>query len=316
MKIPETLIEAIEYFADPDACLDFMVWSRWSEGVVCPTCGGTEVKFLATRRLWKCKKVHPKQQFSIKVGTIYEDSPIPLNKWLVSTWVIANDKNGISSYELSRAIGVSQKSAWFMLHRIRLAMQSGTFEKSTGTHEADETFIGGLARNMHKNRRDAVIKGTGGMGKAIVVGILNRHAGPGHSTVKATVVADRTRRTLLPLIQQHIEAGATVYTDALPSYNGLRADYMHEAIDHAETYVNGAVHTNGIENFWSLLKRAIHGTYISVEPFHLFRYIDEEAFRFNSRQLSDDARFLQVVLSVVGKRLTYQELTGSSTTPA
>lgn len=311
LETPETLQEAILYFSDPDISLAYLSYMRWPDGIViCPTCGSSDAPFQPSRRLWKCKNEHAKRQFSIKIGTIMEDSALSLEKWLPAMWLVANDKNGISSHELARALGITQKSAWHMLHRIRLAMQDGNVGQMSGTNEVDESFIGGKARFMHKNRRDAVIKGTGGMGKAIVVGILSRHGGPGHSTIRATVAPDRSRRTLLPLVRKHVEVGSTVYTDALPSYNGLAPDYMHEAIDHAETYVNGAVHTNGIENFWSLLKRAIHGTYISVEPFHLFRYIDEEAFRFNHRQASDASRFLTVIANIIGKRLTYDTLTG------
>ncbi len=313
MEAPHTLLDAIKYFDDADVCLNFMVSMRWPNGVACPTCGSIEVTFLAKQMRWQCKEKHERRQFSVKVGTIFEDSPISLSKWLPAMWMICNDKNGISSYELASALGVTQKTAWFMLHRIRKAMQTGSFQKSDGIHEVDETFIGGKARNMHKNRRDAVIKGTGGAGKAIVVGILNRHAGPGHSTVRATVAKDTTRKSLQGFIKANVAEGATVYTDAWAGYNGLNAaQYIHEAIDHAETYVRGTVYTNGIENFWSLLKRAIHGTYVSVEPFHLFRYIDEEAFRFNNRGLSDAGRFLQVALEVIGKRLTYKELVGQT----
>ena len=307
---PKTLLEAIRYYSDPDHCFDLMKQVRWPDGVVkCPTCGSENVGFVATRRLWQCKGKHTKKQFTVKVGTLFEDSPIGLDKWLTAVWLIANDKNGISSYEVARALGVTQKTAWFMLHRIRLAMKEGSFDKFDGEVEADETFIGGKARFMHRDRRDQVIKGTGGMGKAIVVGILDRHSGPGHSVVRASVAPDRTRRTIQPLIRKHVEAGSSVYTDALLSYEGLSPDFLHQAIDHAETYVNGNVHTNGIENFWSLLKRSIHGTYISIEPFHLFRYIDEQAFRFNERGGTDSSRFQKVIKAIVGKRLTYNELT-------
>lgn len=319
LHTPETLQEAILYFADPDTCLDYLTKMRWPDGIVtCPTCGGTDAPFQPSRKLWKCKNDHPKRQFSIKVGTIMEDSALGLDKWLPAMWLIGNDKNGISSYELGRALGITQKSSWHMLHRVRLAMQSEDGGTMSGTVEVDETFIGGKARFMHKDRHATVIQGTGGQGKAIVVGILERHgeSGPGHSTVKAAVMESRRKPALHGYIRQNVERGSAVYTDALKSYEGLDAEYMHEAIDHAETYVRGQVHTNGLENFWSLLKRCIHGTYVSIEPFHLFRYIDEEAFRFNNRQTNDGSRFAQVANGIVGKRLTYAELTGAGTTPA
>lgn len=315
MSEPTTLIEAIEYFSDPDICLDFMVNLRWPNGVTCPTCGSVDVRFIPTRRLWECKSKHAKRQFSVKVGTIFEDSPIALNKWLATIWLIANAKNGISSYEVHRAIGVTQKSAWFMLHRIRLAMQSESFGPMSGEVEVDETFIGGKARFMHKDKREAQIKGRGSVGKTAVLGLLERHGPDGHSAVRTKVVPNTRRNSLSPEVRKNVTPGSNVYTDALRSYDDLGADFIHEVIDHAEEYVRGKVHTNGIENFWSLVKRAIKGTYVSVEPYHLFRYLDEEVFRFNARQTDDPDRFRNATGSTFGKRVTYKELTGATTTP-
>ncbi len=302
---PRTLLEAIRYFSDPDRCLAFMVSLRWPDGIRCPRCDSESHTFLTTRRLWKCKGCQ--KQFSVKVGTIMEDSPIGLDKWLTAIWLIANAKNGISSYEIHRSIGVTQKTAWFLLHRIRLAMQTGTFQKLAGQVEVDETFIGGKARNMHASKRAEKIKGRGPTGKVVVMGLLKRHG-----EVRTRVVDDRGRETLHGGIHEHVEAGSEVFTDALASYTGLDPEYVHRVIDHAEKYVDGVVHTNGIENFWSLLKRCIHGTYVSVEPFHLFRYLDEEAFRFNTRKDTDGTRFTDVVRSVAGKRLTYAGLIGDA----
>jgi len=308
---PRTLLEAIRYFADPMVCLDFMVGIRWPDGVViCPTCGSGDVGFLASRNVFQCKHRHPKRQFSIKVGTIFEDSPLGLDKWLPAVWMIVNDKNGISSYELHRALRVTQKTAWFMLQRIRLAMQAGSFEKFSGEVEVDETFIGGKARNMHASKRAEKIHGTGGVDKSAVLGLLERHGPDGHSRVRAQRIADRKRETLDPIVREHVEPGSEVMTDALKSYTALQDEYVHEFIDHAETYVRGKVHTNGIENFWSLLKRALGGTYVSVEPFHLFRYVDEQAFRFNARKTNDAGRFVKAVAQTTGRRLTYKKLTG------
>ena len=304
-NFPKTLQEAIKFFADPDTCTTFMAQLRWPDGVTCPHCEGKAVSYLSTRRMWKCMNKACHKQFSVKVGTIMEDSAIKLDKWLAAMWLIANAKNGISSYEIHRALGVTQKSAWFLLHRIRLAMQTGTFKKLVGTVEVDETFIGGLARNMHKKDRERKIKGTGGSGKAVVMGLLERHG-----EVRTKVIFDRTRETLHGEIRCQVESGSEVMTDAHRSYMGLDAEYIHQFTDHAETYVRGNVHTNGIENFWSLLKRSIKGTYVSVEPFHLFRYLDEQSFRFNTRKGKDADRFIQTVKQVAGKRLTYEELTG------
>ena len=311
---PQTLVEAINHFADADRALDFLVRLRWPNGVTCPSCGSEEVTFLASRRLWKCKARHARQQFSVKVGTIMEDSAIGLEKWLPAMWMMVNCKNGISSYEMGRALGITQKSAWFMLHRLRLATQTGTFEKLSGTVEADETFIGGLARNMHRDKRGKRIKGTGGSGKAIVMGMLERSTRDKVSTIRASVVPNTKRVSLHGEIRKHVEAGSTLFTDAWMSYRGLRSDYVHHVVDHAVEYVRGNVHTNSIENFWSLLKRGIKGTYVSVEPFHLFRYLDEQSFRFNTRKGNDAERFVNALSSIAGRRLTYRQLIGQNTT--
>jgi len=312
---PKTLQQAIVYFSNPDTCLAEMVKFRWPDGTVkCPTCGSEKVSFLRSRRLWECSEKHAKRQFSVKVGTVMEDSAIGLDKWLVAMWLISNAKNGISSYELARSIGVTQKSAWFMLHRIRLAMQDETGGKIGGDVEVDETYIGGRARFMHKGRKKRIISGTGMAGKIAVMGLLARHGSDGHSTMRVAVVPNNRKAPLQGKVRQHVAAGANVYTDAHLSYEGLSRDYVHQVIDHAEAYVDGQVHTNGCENFWSLLKRALKGTYVSVEPFHLFRYLDEQAFRFNRRKLTDAARFALTAGAVFGKRLTFAQLTAADTT--
>jgi transposase-like protein len=308
-QVPETLLEAVTFFSDKDVSLSFVARLRWPDGISCPYCQAPEPSFLSTRRIWKCKGC--KKQFSAKVGTIFEDSPIPLEKWLPAMWFVVNCKNGISSYELARALGVTQKTAWFMAHRIRLAVQTGTFGKLSGEVEVDETFIGGKARFMHKGKRAEKITGTGGMGKAAVMGLLERHGEDGHSRVKATVIPNVRRKTLAPAVREQVAEGSQLFTDALPSYNSLGEDYIHQVIDHAESYAEGNVHTNGLENFWSLLKRGIKGTYVSVEPFHLFRYLDEQVFRFNNRKLTDGLRFLRAAAGIIGKRLTYAELIGA-----
>jgi len=283
-----------------------MIAARWVDGKVrCPQCGSDNLIYLEKARLFKCRTAHSRQKFSLKVGTIFEDSPLGLDKWLVAIWLIANAKNGISSYEIHRALGVTQKSAWFMLHRIRLAMQNGTLDKLSGHVEVDETFIGGKARNMHRSERARKIHGTGGSGKVAVMGLLERHG-----EVRTMVVPNVKRKSLRREINTHVETGSMVYSDALKSYNDLNNDYIHNVINHAEKYVEGNVHTNGVENFWSLLKRTIGGTYISVEPFHLFRYLDEQAFRFNRRKATDSDRFFEVLTMVTGKRLEYSDLTG------
>src|ERR1039458_7745295 len=308
METPDTLRDAIIWFSDFEHCRQFMVSLRWADGVVkCPQCGSDHVTYLAKNRIWKCYAKHERPTFSLKTGTIFEDSPIPLEKWLTAAWLIISCKNGISSYEIHRGLGVTQKTAWFMLHRIRLAMQEGGFNKLGGEVEIDETFIGGKARNMHKAKRERVITGTGGKDKTVVLGMVERDG-----NVRAMVVDNRRKSELQKQVREHVEAGAAIFTDELKSYEGLEDDYQHAVINHAVEYVNGNVHTNTMENFWSLLKRGLHGTYISVEPFHLFRYIDEQAFRYNNRQSTDAERFVGVMKQIVGRRVTYKQLTGKN----
>jgi transposase-like protein len=309
-KKPESLIEAIRYFADLDVCTDYMAKLRWPNDPVCPRCGSVDKHYyLAKRRIWKCRGC--KKQFSVKVGTIFEDSPLGFDKWLPAVWLIANSKNGISSHELARALGITQKSAWFMLHRIRLAMQTGSFDKLGGPGgevEVDETYIGGKARNMHKAERERKIGSSGMAAKTPVLGLMERGG-----EVRAHVVSDARRSTIMPIVRETVEQGTQVYTDALQTYYGLAGEgYDHGVVDHAETYVDGRIHTNSLENFWSLFKRSLHGTYVSVEPFHLFRYLDERCFAFNLRDRSDYGRFEAVLRAVTGRRLTFAEVTGQS----
>ena len=321
---PKTLQEAIQYFSDPVNCLSFLVDRRYPNGVTCPKCGSADVRFLSSRRIWECKSKHPKRQFSVKVNTIFEDSPIGLDKWLTAIWLIANAKNGISSYEIHRALGVTQKTAWFMLHRIRLALRIGVFHKLGGGPEGssevevDETFVGGKVQNMHKGRRlkltnlrNEVNRPDHYMGKTVVMGMLDREL----REVRATVIPNVRRDVLQSHILREIKLGSKVYTDQHTGYMGLPYKYAHGVVNHLEKYVIGRVHTNGIENFWSLLKRSLKGTYVAVEPFHLSRYVDEQVFRFNNRgtkdnPMNDAERFDKAVRNIVGKRITYAELTG------
>jgi transposase-like protein len=313
MKQPKTLQQAILYFADLDNCLKLMVARRWPNGVECPTCGRKDVVFLTNQRKWQCKSVHAKRQFSAKVGTIFEDSALGLDKWLAAVWMITNCKNGISSYEVARALDVTQKTAWFMLHRIRLAMHMPAFGQLGGKNkevEVDEAFIGGAARFMHKQRRERMITSRGPSNKAAALGILERGG-----EIRTFAVPNRRKHSLQSEVIKHVKEDTPVYTDALMSYMGLRARYEHDVIDHARGYVRGRVHTNGLENFWSLFKRGIRGTYISIEPFHLSRYLDEQTFRYNHRgfpnkPIKDGDRFTTVMSHILGKRLTYAELTG------
>jgi transposase-like protein len=313
-NFPKTLQQAVIYFSNPDVALGCMIAIRWPDGVItCPRCESVTHSFVRTRRIWICLTC--KKHFSVKLNTIMEDSPIGLDKWLSAIWLIVNAKNGISSYEIHRSLGITQKSAWFLLHRIRKAMQTGTFTKLAGHVEVDETYIGGKARNMHRSVLTSRVEQfktphTGrnqNIGKVAVMGLLERHG-----EVRTMVVPNTKRESLDHNIREHVEPRTNVYTDKLRSYKHLNAndDYVHAVIDHAQKYVDGNIHTNGIENFWSLLKRMLRGTYVSVEPYHLFRYLDEQSFRFNNRKTDDKTRFLRVAKNVTGKRVTYKELTG------
>jgi transposase-like protein len=309
---PKTLQQAIKYFSNEQMCIDTVAALRWPTGPVCPKCSGTSHYYLATQKRWKCKKCA--KQFTVKLGTIFEDSPISLDKWLIALWMLVNCKNGISSYEVGRDLGITQKSAWFVLQRLRLALQARSFVKLGGDGmevEVDETFIGGLARNMHFDKRKLRITHTGTKDKTAVQGILERGG-----EVRAAVVSNRKKHLLQSNIRAHIKAGSAIYTDALMSYMGLKQQgFQHQVIDHAEKYVDGKIHTNGMENFWSLVKRGLKGTYISVEPFHLFRYLDEQVYRYNNRgskdnPVHDGERFELALSQIAGKRLTFAEVTG------
>ncbi|MDP9159847.1 MAG: IS1595 family transposase [Acidobacteriota bacterium] len=314
MDAPKILQEAIIYFSDPQRAFDYAKNFRWPNGKVsCPRCGSEKHSFIKTRRIWFCYQCQ--KQFTLKLGTIFEDSPLGLDKWMTAFWMLCNSKNGISSMEVHRALGITQKSAWFMLQRLRLALQDDFFGKKLGSGsgeiEVDESFIGGKARNMHLSERKRRITGTGTKDKTAVMGILERGG-----KIRATVVPNRKKHALQQEVRKHVEAGAALYSDALRSYDGLASDYAHKVADHAVQYVDGRVHTNGLENFWSLLKRGISGTYVSVEPFHLFTYLDEQTFRYNNRKgLNDGQRFRLGMSQIAGKRFTYSELTGKESSP-
>jgi transposase-like protein len=317
MDTPKTLQEAIVYFADPERAFAYAVKLRWPDGiVVCPRCGVAKNSFVKTRHLWFCYGC--KRQFTIKVKTIFEDSPLSLDKWMVAFWLLANCKNGVSSHELGRTLGITQTSAWFMLQRIREVMGGRGFGKTgklgggPGSEvEADETFVGGKMKNMHRSKRLRIAQlGEQFKGKAVVQGVLDRNL----RQVRAAVVPNIKRETLQTAILGNVKYGTTVYTDDAVGYEKLNYRFVHDVVNHAETYVRGRVHTNGIENFWSLLKRTLRGTYVAVEPFHLDRYVDEQVFRFNNRKgLNDAQRFALAMSQVVGKRITYSELTGKDT---
>jgi transposase-like protein len=311
MESPKTLLEAIQFFSDEQICIDAVASMRWADGPVCPECEAANPYYLKTQKRWKCREC--RIQFSVKVGTIFEDSPISLKKWLPALWLLCNCKNGISSYEIARDLGVTQKTAWFMLQRLRLVLKNGMMGKlDGGPIEIDETFVGGNLQNMHKDKKVRYQKRGGSHGKAAVMGMLDRET----RKVRAKVIPSVKREVLQAEILEQIEKKSTVYTDGWVGYEGLAAkEFIHETVNHVEEYVRGQIHTQGIENFWSPLKRGLKGTYVAVEPFHLDRYIDEQMFRYNNRAtrdnpLTDADRFALALSQVANKRLTYAELTG------
>jgi transposase-like protein len=324
MDRPKTLQQVIRYYSDEQVCIDTVARLRWANGPECPACGHKEHYYLATQKRWKCKECY--KQFTVKLGTIFEDSPIKLDKWLTALWMLVNCKNGVSSYEIAKAIGITQKSAWFVLHRLRFALQNGSLEKMGGGGkevESDETFVGGKAKNMHANRR-AIFKAAREsaemtesanlVGKSAVWGVLDRES----RKVRATVVPKVNRASLQTAVLDRVAPGSKVYTDEARVYRSLPKEYIHEFVNHVEKYVDGRVHTNGLENFWSLLKRGLNGTYVAVEPFHLHRYLDEQMFRYNHRKddagnkLDDGQRFELALSQIAGKRLTFAEVTGKA----
>ncbi len=334
-NVPKSLIQATRYFADPDVCVEFVAALRWPQGVVCPHCDGKRVSYLTSRRIWKCMAKECHKQFSVKTLSVFEDSPIPLDKWLTAVWLIVNCKNGISSYEIAKDLGITQKSAWFMLHRIRYALFTKSFEKLGGDDggpvEIDEAYVGGAPGNRHLSvrKKNAFVPGGDGLmvrnpkyrtkagrgtDKVAVFGMVDRET----RQVRTQVLPEVKREVLMDAILNNIEKGSTIYSDGLRDYMGLKTmDFVHETVNHLNEYVRGEVHTNGIENYWSLLKRGLRGTYIAVEPFHLHRYADEQVFRYNNRAtkdnpLDDADRFMLAVSQIANKRLTYSELTGKT----
>jgi transposase-like protein len=312
MDAPKTLLEAIQFFADYENCRKFMIAMRWEDGVVrCPYCNSSKLTYLAKARVYRCYGDHLKQKFSLKVGTVLEDSPIGLDKWLPVVWLLSNSRNGVSSCEIARSIGVTQKSAWFMLHRVRKAMEDNSFVKlgsTGGPVEVDETFVGPKPQKMHRDKRLALQNGQKAGRKVAVMGMLDREA----REVRAKVIPNVKRETLQTEILKQVVGTGTVYTDGWVGYDQLKAQhFIHETVNHLNEYVRSEVHTQGIENFWSLLKRSLSGTYVAVEPFHLDRYVGEQVFRYNNRKNFDDYdRFAKAVSQIVGKRLTYAEVTG------
>ncbi len=305
-KTPKTLLDIIRYFSDEKVCVTFLEKLRWDLGIpCCMKCGSTAITRMRNRPIYQCKEKGCRYQFGIRMGTVMENSPIPLSKWLPCFWMICNDKNGISSYEVARGLGVTQKSAWFMLHRVREAMQDGFFAQLSGEVEIDETYVGGKGKNKSYARglASGIQAGRALSNKTVVRGMVERGG-----KIVADVIENPRRHHLLRGIRERIADGTVIYTDALKSYQALDNYYDHQVIDHSKAYVQGAIHTNTLENFWSLLKRSLKGTYVQVMPYHLERYVIEQAYRYNNRKRDDLTRFIICVSQIFGRRLTYEQL--------
>ena len=329
MDSPKTLLQAIQHFSNEQVCIDTVAAMRWPNGVTCAACGAEKPYYLKAAKRWKCREC--RGQFSVKVNSIFEDSPISLTKWLPALWLLVNCKNGISSYEVAKDLGITQKSAWFVLQRLRLALKARQFWVKMGSNdggevEVDEAFFGGKTSNMHKSRKLRIQRQKNEIpawkseqayyGKTAVVGMFDRES----RQIRAKVIPNTKRETLQAEILDNIEHGSAVYTDQAVAYDNLKEKFIHETVSHVTEYVRGQVHTNCLENFWSLTKRSLKGTYVAIEPFHLDRYLDEQMFRFNNRAtkdnpLDDSDRFLLALSQVANKRLTYAELTGKSEIP-
>lgn len=301
-----------ERFTDPLKAADYLESVRWPDGPVCPHCGESERKHYKlphkTRRLWKCAAC--RKQFTVTVGTIFESSHVPLNKWLLAFYLLCSSKKGMSSHQLHRMLGVTYKSAWFMTHRIRYAMTQPAFtERLSGVVEADETYIGGKAR--WRTKRHQGVKKTGrGTDKAPVVALVERGG-----KARSMHIARVTGEELKGAIRRHVSPEARIMTDSFPSYRGLDTEYAaHQTVDHWKTYVDGEVHTNTVENFFSILKRGVNGTYHHISEAHLHRYLSEFDFRYNARAAngySDADRTRMALEQVGGKRLRYAQTKGS-----
>jgi transposase-like protein len=305
--VPKSLQDAIVYFGDKEVAHAFAVAMRWPDGIFCPYCQCCDYSYVSTREVWKCKGC--KKSYSVRVGTIFEDSPLSMSKWLSAIWLLINCKNGISSYELHRALTVTQKTAWFMLHRIRAAIKAKSFDKKlAGIVEADECFIGGLFKNMHEKKREGIRAANtpnkrGGIGKTIVQAVIERNG-----DVRAQIIDDLSVAARLAFLKENVEEGSQLMTDEGYSAIEFGESFVHDFVNHEIEYVRGNVYTNNVENFWALLQRTISGTYVSVEPYHLSAYVDEQSFRFNQRKDNDAGRFLKAMAMFPTARLTYKEL--------
>jgi transposase-like protein len=306
----DNLLTFYQTFATEKQCEGFLAKQRWGNSITCPKCGTIGIKAyeLASGRL-KCADC--RQPFTVRVGSVFEDSNVPLQKWFLAIYICTSMKKGISSIQLGKYLGVTQKTAWFMLQRIRYVFETGSYEKFTGQVEVDETYIGGKESNKHSNKRIKGKTGKGAQGfgskniKTPVVGIVERQG-----DMRAVVTNDTGSKTLMGLISHHVDLSATVYTDEHMPYRTLpKLGYKHESVNHGvKEFVNGMASTNTAEGFWSHLKRGIDGIYHHVSSKHLQFYCDEYSYRWNTREMTDAERFEDWFKGINGKRLLYKQL--------
>lgn len=298
----KTLTDFTDYFRDEETCRKHYTKIRFGDGAYCPHCNHTEIYTFKDGKRYRCAKC--KQDFTIKTGTVFGESKLPLRKWFIAIYLLMNSSKGISSVQLAKHVGVTQKTAWFMAHRIRETNQQNK-EPLSGTVEADETYIGGLSKNMHIRVRKIKVTGTGGVNKTTIFGMKQRD---GH--VRAQVIKNTDAQTLHPIIKENLVKGSTLYSDELRGYNNLHENFSRGVVRHSlKEFVNGDCHTNGIESFWALFKRGYHGVYHHMSKKHLQRYVNEFSFRVNRRELSMQTMFSDVVAQVANStQLPYKKL--------
>lgn len=303
----KSIIDLIKAFPTEQSCIDHLEILRWNGNVVSP--------FDATSRVYKCKNnryrcTKTKKYFNVRTGTIFDNTKIPLQKWFLALYIFSSHKKGVSSHQLSKDITVTQKTAWFLLHRLRYAFAHPNFKKVTeNVFEIDETFVGGEEKNKHYDKKTEGNQGRSTKTKKPILGILERGDKENPSTVLAIVVKDTKKKTIQPIVEKSIPESSTISTDEWKGYNGLKYTYKHLRVNHsAKEYVNGMAYTNGVENFWSHMKRGLDGIYHSVTHKHLQSYVDEYALRFNTRKNGTQDRFDDILRNTSNKRLTYKEL--------
>lgn len=299
----KSLLQVLDYFKEEKTCIDYLAQQRWGNEPSCPHCGN--VGAYITNRGYKCKAKECGKKFTVITGTTFENTKISLRTWFAAMYLCTAHKKGISSLQLSRDLNITQKTAWFLLHRVREMLTIHNDEQLTGTVEVDETYVGGKKANKHKKVRAALKEGRGMVNKTPIIAMLQRD---GRIVTAVSTIANG--ETLKPFIYKHVAAGSTVYTDGFGAYNGLDKTYKHEIVRHdANEYVReGNIHTNSIEGFWSQLKRGIIGIYHQVSPKHLHRYAHEFGYRYNTRKVTDIVRFDETVKLCNNKRLTYAQL--------